>query len=117
MKLIDMKRSKSEMKKADAPEVAGSSKEKYPWGLSINLEKESLSKLGIDIKKVKIGSAMTLQAQVEVSSISENQNMEGRDNKSMSLQITNMALSAGEGPSKSQKFFNRQKAGPGDISL
>jgi len=115
MELVDMKRSKSEMKGTDAPEaVSGSSKEKYPWGLSINLEKESLSKLGIDIKKMKLGATMTLSAQVEVSSISENQNIGSPDNKSMSLQITKMAVSGGAGPSKTQKFFDRQKAGPGN---
>jgi hypothetical protein len=69
---------------------------RYPWGLSISLDNESLEKLGIEMPKV--GAAMTLTARVTVTSCSARQY--DRDGKAemqrdCSLQITDMALETG----------------------
>lgn len=72
---------------------------KYPYGLSICLDDETLDKLGItDLPAV--GTVMQLTALVEVCSISQYENQTGAD-KSLSLQITDMELAAGNGGEKS----------------
>ncbi len=87
--LNSMKVTKSEAKKefesvsVDTPE--------YPYGLRIDLNNESLEKLGIaDLPKV--GEKMTVLAKVEVRSSSQSSYKEGEDRKNVSLQITDMSV-------------------------
>jgi hypothetical protein len=97
--MIDMKLSKAEAKsmlgdccapsEADAP--------KYPYGLSISLNDETLKKLGI-AEVPAVGAKMKLIAEVEVVSTSQYARQEGTD-KDVSLQITSMELDGGAKPS------------------
>lgn len=71
----------------------------YPYGLSIQLDDETLAKLGItDLPPV--GTVMQLTALVEVCSVSQYENQDGAEN-SMSLQITDMELANGNAEPKS----------------
>lgn len=89
--LVSMKLSVAEAK---AETMLGSSDDdlpKYPYGLSICLDDDTLAKLGItDLPAV--GSTMQLVATVEVQSVSQYENQKGADNN-LNLQITDMALS------------------------
>jgi hypothetical protein len=68
----------------------------YPWGLTLNLEKESLDKLGLT-ELPKPDTKMRLTAIVEVAGISADATTEG-ERRSIRLQITDMSLSPiGEG--------------------
>lgn len=112
MPLVDMKRTKKEAKD-NSPEVAKSSmEEKYPWGLSITLEKESLEKLGIDVSKCGIGDKVMIEAECEVSNISMSERIKGQDQKTLGLQITRMAVDTSK-KKKSSSYFKRQGDGPG----
>ena len=62
----------------------------YPYGLRIYLDKESLSRLGVD-SLPELKAKMKLEAMVEVVSVSENQSIYG-DSKNVDLQIVEMAL-------------------------
>lgn len=92
MKQVNMKQEPKKMNtevasvKMDAPA--------YPYGLQIRLDKESLEKLGIK-KLPEVGKSMKLEATVEVVSIHMNESSLYGDNKSMELQITDMALGGG----------------------
>lgn len=70
---------------------------KYPYGLCIHLDDDTLQKLGITTPPA-VGSSMLLQAQVMIiganSEVMNDGEVEGR----MTLQITDMELSA---PAKS----------------
>lgn len=66
----------------------------YPWGLSISLDSDSLSKLGITDMPA-VGGVMYLQARCEVCSTSQYENQDGKD-QTLSLQITDMSLSSGQ---------------------
>jgi len=93
--MIDMKLSKAEAKSmlGDCCPAGESEGPKYPYGLSIQLNDESLKKLGItDVPAV--GAKMKLIAEVEVVSTSQYARQEGTD-KDVSLQITSMALDTG----------------------
>jgi hypothetical protein len=65
---------------------------KYPYGLTINLDDETLAKLGIT-QLPTVGTAMTLTARVEVCGTSQYQDRKGESEASLSLQITDMELS------------------------
>jgi hypothetical protein len=71
----------------------------YPYGLTICLCDEDLAKLGITDMPA-VGSVMQLTALVEVCSVSQYENQDGADN-SLSLQITDMELVAGNSEPKS----------------
>lgn len=103
MNLIDMKLSPDEAKEMDS--CIGASADggpKYPWGLSVSLDDETLEKLGITSLPT-VGQKMRLMAIVEVCSTSQHANQEGTD-KCVSLQITQMALE-GDAPDPAQVLY------------
>lgn len=65
---------------------------KYPWGLCIDLDQDSLKKLGIDTLP-ELGTAMSIVARAEVQSASTSQYQgDGEKRMNLSLQITDMAI-------------------------
>lgn len=58
----------------------------YPWGTRINLEQDTLDKLGIK-KLPAVGDELMIEAKVRVISVRESDN-----SKSVELQITDMDL-------------------------
>jgi hypothetical protein len=71
----------------------------YPWGLSLTLDDETLTKLGID-SLPKVSSALLLTARVEVTACEEREvRHESRteQRRSVSLQITDAALTEPDG--------------------
>lgn len=99
--LKSMKLSKKEQK--EGSEVA-TERPEYAYGLSINLDNESLEKLGItELPKTK--TEMFLSAKVEVSSVSEHDSADQKEpNRSVTLQITEMGL-ANADTDKAQKLY------------
>ena len=63
---------------------------RYPYGLSINLDNDSLEKLGMD-KLPEVGVVLTLTAKVKVTSASVNE-YENNKERNVGLQITDMDL-------------------------
>lgn len=90
MKLVDMKVPKKDKK--DAKESPEMDKNDYPWGLRVDLDKDSVKRLGLDISKMKVGGKMSLSAEVEVSGIHSDVTVRGEENERVDLQITSMAL-------------------------
>ena len=93
MKLINMKRTKTEKKEStkDCAPCSSSSTEEYPYGLEIRLEKETLKKLGIDVDDIAIGRKLTVEATAKVTNLNKSLSV-SNDSSSMSLQITDMAI-------------------------
>lgn len=91
-KLVSMKIKKGD-RDAPQPSTIATDWPLYPWGLCLTLDDDSLKKLGLDAGDLKVGSSMTLVANVEVSSISINDRM-GSDGESQNvgLQITDLCL-------------------------
>lgn len=66
----------------------------YPWGLQVTLDNDALDKLSVD-KLPQVGKSMLIYARVDVTSVSEHEASDGgkvRANRSVSLQITDLAL-------------------------
>ena len=91
--LINMEMSKEEAKEYNNG-PSESEAPKYPWGLCIQLNDESLKKLGVD-KLPQAGTEVTIIAKAQVSRVSENQTQGGESEASMELQITDMTMSTG----------------------
>jgi len=90
--LINMEMSAAEAKEESSPEAEAP---KYPWGLCISLDDESLKKLNID-KLPEIGAKMRVIAEVEVSAVRAYSSQGGESESSVDLQITDMVLTGAE---------------------
>lgn len=98
MDLISMK-----VANQSEPKETEIDKPEYPYGLSINLDNESLKKLGME-ELPQVGDTMMVMAKVEVRSVSSYDTTEG-DDKNVSLQITEMVAKPKEGKSLAEKMY------------
>lgn len=105
-KLVSMKISKAEMEKRMEPSTIATERPMYPWGLGLNLDNDTLEKLGVD-DLPKVGEVYTVVAQVSVSSVSSNES-EGGKNRSVSLQITDMCLEDGKAKNVADKLYAKK---------
>jgi hypothetical protein len=101
MPLKSMKLSKSQAKVEAAP-VDYDKLPEYPYGLRISLETEQMKALGLDMPKV--GTKLTIVAEVEVVSCHASQYEGGEEHRSCSMQITDMAVE-GDKPDPAGKLY------------
>ena len=86
-----------------APDGSGP---KYPWGLSLSLETETLSKLGKSVTDFKVGDSIPIMVMAKVTSISMSENAEGGKNQSVGLIAAQMDFGeASSEEDKAQKLF------------
>lgn len=100
MKLVSMKIAKTDRDAKTEPSSLATDAPAYPWGLSITLDDDALEKLGLSEDDFKVGAAMTLVAKVECTSISSNETRGSDPNKSVGLQITDLAIEDGAAKTK-----------------
>jgi len=92
MDLHDMKRTKEERKERTSDVAPMSVDEvEYPYGLGLNLEKESLDKLGLDADDFNIDTKVEMVCTGEITSIHESANKDN-NHTSVNVQITKMAM-------------------------
>lgn len=65
---------------------------KYPWGLELRLENNSLEKLGVDISKFKGGQSVPLQIEGIVTGISLSENEKGERNACLTIVAAKIGL-------------------------
>lgn len=65
---------------------------KYPWGLALSLNDESLTKLGID-NLPGVGTEVMIVAKASVTSVSQRQTENEGSKSCLDLQITEMQVS------------------------
>lgn len=94
MGMTSLKNTKS--KKSDQPQLAMDSdyREEYPYGTRIDLNKESLDKLGIKTLPA-VGSEIMIECKVKVIAVRESAS-ERDTSRSVELQITDMDLELDE---------------------
>jgi hypothetical protein len=91
--LTSMKRA---VKKAKSDSVCcPADNSKYPYGLNISLDEDSLEKLDIDISTFGVGDEVEIHARAKVSSVSQSEREGSGKSASLSLQITDMAVESG----------------------
>lgn len=95
MDLIDVKRTKAD-KDAEAKRWETSEeRDDYPWGLSISINEETADKLGIADKDFDAGEPVKIMAEGYISEDRVTL-VNGKARRSMSIQITKLALDQGE---------------------
>lgn len=80
-----------EAKEYASPSTAVADAPQYPYGLRIELNNESLDKLDVGDMPT-IGDRFTVTCTVEVCGCSSHTERDGDENRSLSLQITKMAM-------------------------
>ncbi|WP_439392332.1 capsid staple protein [Bradyrhizobium sp. PMVTL-01] len=114
-KMVSMANTPEEVKEsmADAPSVAPAkfTGPKYPWGLSISLEDQSLKKLGLDGDLPVIGDVIQFIAEAKVTnaSLNERETTDGKTEQCcrIELQITDMGIAPGD---SAEEQVERSKA-------
>jgi len=84
--MISLKITKKQDDENDMPVAVGGINNRYPYGTRINLDQDSLDKLGI-MKLPTVGDKIMIEGKCEVISVRQSE-----DGKSVELQITDMDL-------------------------
>jgi hypothetical protein len=90
MALTNMKIKKKKVRN-EAMALPDENRERYPYGLEVSLNDESLRKLGLDVKDYDVKENLKLVCKAKITRLSSNENLEGEDNH-MSLQITDLSV-------------------------
>ena len=94
MTMKSLKQSKKELDKYDSPIAVDGNRDQYPYGTRIDLNKESLDKLGIKTLPA-VGTELMIECKVKVIAVRESAS-ERDTNRSIELQITDMDLELDE---------------------
>lgn len=108
MKLASMKIKKSDRETSPSKSIA-MDEPAYPYGLEVRLDTDALKKLGILDKLPKVGKGMKLEALVDVTSVSENDRKGGGKSCNVTLQITDLGLSAAADTDAGDTLYNDAK--------
>lgn len=96
-KMVSMAHTPEEQKE-EAKEMAVPSVPKYPWGLCLRLDEDSLEKLGLagDLPQVGESLQFIALAKVTSASMSESENPDGSKRQccNVELQVTDMGIPA-----------------------
>jgi hypothetical protein len=103
--LVSMKRSAAELKDQSVEAASAPVADAYPYGLAIQLEDDQLEKLGLDTLP-KVGATLMLRARVTVRSVSTNESADQQSRRSVSLQITDLAV-AGERRTLEERLLDK----------
>lgn len=91
-KMVSLKRTKAELKKRDSemskPISAG---DEYDYSTRLDLSGDTLTKLGMDVSKLKVDQKFTFSGKAFVRSLSSNRGT-GFDRDSLCLQMTDIAI-------------------------
>lgn len=96
MKLVNMKMDAAAREKS-YPSTVAADAPVYPWGLSLTLDNEALEKLGTG-QLPDVGGTVVVIARAKVTGVSSNEYEGGGKHRSVSLQITDMALDPDDAP-------------------
>lgn len=104
MKLTNMASTDDEQAETPEPAEAEYHEPKYPWGLKLTLNEESLAKLGIETLP-KAGAEVTIQAKASVCGVSQYERDTGEANRAVDLQITDLGISSGQSKSDAEIMY------------
>lgn len=100
MKMVNLKNSTETFENGKGEKEV---REEYPWGLNISLDNDTIKKLGVSFPDV--GKNISLSAIAKIISKSSSER-EGEKSIRVELQITDMALDAGQDKSAADVLFD-----------
>ena len=101
----NMRMNAEEKKDLYSPESVIDDKPEYPYGLTITLNQESIEKLGIDAKSLKIGQAFKVLAEAKIKEIREVKENGDVQEHSIELQICEMDMAKEEEEKSADQFY------------
>lgn len=83
---------------------------KYPWGLNLTLETETLAKLGKNASDFKVGSEIPITVLAKVTSISMSEREDGGKHQTVGLMCCQMDLGDGKtsDAEKAEKLYDKE---------
>jgi hypothetical protein len=107
-KMAPMKYTEKEMKaRAPTVEVASASPaDEYPYGLSLDLDKGALEKLGLDAEDLAVDGELTISGKAKVVSVSKSASASGKD-QNVRLQITHLHVEPVEDETDLEDGFDK----------
>lgn len=105
MKLTSLKLTPKEAKGDYDGPVPSTGKDKgprYPYGMELRLDTETLDKLGLDLSEFKVGESCMIEAKAMVTRISESQMQGGKDSRNLELQVTDISISEDKAAKKAK---------------
>lgn len=112
--MISLKLTKKESKALEKEMSIGPSKDEYPWGTRIELEKDTLEKLGIK-ELPKIGTKMMIEAKVVVVATRQSTRRDG-DSRTLELQITDMDMESDEDEVSEGELTRKESGAMGAVA-
>ncbi len=106
MKTVSMKRAKDEKKEDGCEPCSVTSHEDYPWGLRITLDDEQLKSLGMSALPA-VGMPVGIEAIGLIVSASENSVDDGKSERRVEIQITDLAIAA-SGPALQDRMYPKK---------
>ena len=106
MKQVSMKRSKAERENSASTVMEGESPD-YPWGLRITLNDEQLDALGLGRLPV-VGGKVKIEATAAVQSVSDEAVDDGKRNRRVELQITDLAVEVPRGQHDYDSIYGKE---------
>jgi len=104
MKMIDTKLPPPKPIKENTKNGLSVPYNEYPYGTRINLEKELINRLGLDLKKLNVGDVFTIVASADVIEIRSREASDS-ESKAIELQIKKIGLI----PDPIAGAFNKQE--------
>jgi hypothetical protein len=92
-KLVNLQISAREQRKQMEPSSIATDGPRYPYGLAISLDTETLEKL--DVGRLTAGDTVLLVGKATVRSVSTSESEDGGKRRDVSLQITDLCLEGG----------------------
>lgn len=113
MALQDMSMTPAEAKEYNSPTVSDSEAPKYPYGLNLDCNSDTLEKLGIT-KLPAVGEEVAITAVAKVTRISAYEEQDGSE-QCMGLQITLMEVDIpSQATSAADRLYSKTQPAQGD---
>lgn len=93
--MIDLKRTKAQIKKENSPRAIGGDYEQYPWGTRLRFNKPEIDKFDV-LKKSAAGEQVSIRAVGKIVEVSTSASEKGRAHHSVEIQITRIEITGKE---------------------
>lgn len=107
MKLVSMKQAPKDKRVDDGCCAMEGERPDYPWGLRITLTDEQIEALGIKTLPA-VGAPVAIEAVGTVQSVSDEAVDNGKSNRRIELQLTDLAM-AGASPPMAERLYPSKK--------
>lgn len=108
--LKSMKRSQQEIQEKESA-LTSPDEDPYPWGLRLQLDKDSLEKLGLTLPQV--GEKVEIAALANVTEVRSEESVEFGSERSVSLQITDLGVAPAQ-TDPGEKLYPGMNRGGGE---